>query len=147
MIQRIQTVYLFISALLIASLMKLKLADLYVNEELYTFFANGIYNGEKLVFNGISIFILVCIITVLHFAAIFLYKKRLVQIRILVFTLVLLVGLFGLFFFFSYMGFEGAKAAFKIPVVFPIIALILDYLAIRAIGKDEALIRSLNRIR
>ncbi len=147
MIQRIQTVYLLISALLIASLMKLKLADLSVNEELYTFFANGIYNSEKLVFNGISIFILVCIITVLHFATIFLFKKRLVQIRILVFTMVLLFGLFGLFFFFSYIGFEGAKAAFKIPVVFPIIALILDYLAIRAIGKDEALIRSLNRIR
>jgi protein-S-isoprenylcysteine O-methyltransferase Ste14 len=69
------------------------------------------------------------------------------QIRILVFTFVLLLGLFGLFFFFSYTGFTGAKAAFKIPVVFPIVAIILDYLAIRAIGKDEALIRSLNRIR
>jgi hypothetical protein len=147
MIQRIQTVYLFISALLIASLMKLKLADLSVNEELYTFFARGIYSGENLVYNGIAILILVWLIAVLHFAVIFLYKKRMAQIRILVFTFVLLLGLFGLFFFFSYTGFTGAKAAFKIPVVFPIVAIILDYLAIRAIGKDEALVRSLNRIR
>ena len=147
MIQRIQTVYLLISALLIASLMKLKLADLSVNEELYTFFANGIYKGENLVYNGITILILVWIISLLHIGIIFLYKKRIAQLRILVFTMVLLLGLFGLFFFFSYSGFEGAKAAFKIPVVFPVVAVILDYLAIRAIGKDEALIRSLNRIR
>jgi hypothetical protein len=58
-----------------------------------------------------------------------------------------MLGLFGMFFYFAYAGFEGAKVAFKIPVVFPIVAVILDYLAIRAIGKDEALIRSLNRIR
>jgi flagellar basal body-associated protein FliL len=78
---------------------------------------------------------------------IFLYKKRILQIRILVFSVVLLLGLFGLFFYFTYAGFTGAKVAFKVPVVFPVVAVILDYLAIRAIGKDEALIRSLNRIR
>jgi len=147
MIQRIQTVYLFISALLIALLMKLKLADLSVNDELYTFTARGIYNGENLVFDGLSIFIFIWVIILLHLFVIFKYKKRILQIRILVFTMVLMLGLFGMFFYFAYAGFEGAKVAFKIPVVFPIVAVILDYLAIRAIGKDEALIRSLNRIR
>jgi len=147
MIQRIQTVYIFISALLIASLMKLKFADLSVNNELYTFVAKGIYNGEELVLNGLAIFIFIPIIALLHFLVIFLYKKRILQIRILVFSLVLLLGLIGLFFYFAYAGFSGAKVAFKIPVVFPILAVILDYLAIREIGKDEALVRSLNRIR
>ena len=147
MIQRIQTVYLFISALLIASLMKLKLADLSVNDELYTFMARGIYNGENLVFDGLAIFIFIWVVVLLHLFVIFKYKKRILQIRILVFTMVLLLGLFGMFFYFAYAGFEGAKVAFKIPVVFPIVAVILDYLAIRAIGKDEALVRSLNRIR
>jgi hypothetical protein len=37
--------------------------------------------------------------------------------------------------------------AFKVTVVFPVVAAILDFLAIRALGKDEALVRSLNRIR
>ncbi len=147
MIQRIQTVYLFISALLLASLMKLKFADLSVNDEIYTFVARGIYNGEELIFNGLAIFIFICLVALLHFVVIFMYKKRILQIRILVFTVVLLLGLFGMFFYFTYAGFTGAKVAFKIPVVFPIVAVILDYLAIRAIGKDEALIRSLNRIR
>ncbi len=147
MIQRIQTVYIFISALLIVSLMKLTFAELSVNNELYTFVAKGIYNGEELIFNGIAIFVFIPVIALLHFLVIFLYKKRILQIRILVFSIVLLLGLFGLFFYFSYAGFDGAKIAFKIPVVFPIVAAILDFLAIRAIGKDEALIRSLNRIR
>jgi len=147
MIQRIQTVYLFISALLIASLLKLKFADLSVNDTLYTFFARGIYSGEELIFNGLAIFIFILIVALLHFAVIFLYKKRILQIRILVFTIVLLLGLFGMFFYFTYAGFNDAKVAFKVPVVFPIVAAILDFLAIRAIGKDEALVRSLNRIR
>jgi hypothetical protein len=147
MIQRIQTVYLFISALLITSLLKLKFADLSVNNELYTFVARGIYAGENLIFNGLAIFIFILIIAMLHFVVIFLYKKRILQIRILVFSMVLLVGLFGMFFYFTYAGFTGAKVVFKVPVVFPIVAAILDFLAIRAIGKDEALVRSLNRIR
>ena len=147
MIQRIQTVYLFISMLLIASLLKLKFADLSVNSELYTFVAKGIYAGENLIFNGLAIFIFILIIALLHFVVIFLYKKRILQIRILIFSMVLLLGLFGMFFYFTYAGFTDAKVAFKVPVVFPIVAAILDFLAIRAIGKDEALIRSLNRIR
>jgi len=147
MIQRIQTVYILLAGVLTATLYKLKLADLSVNNELMEFFAKGIFKGEDIVYNGLPLMVLIGIIAVLHFAGLFLYKKRILQIRILVFSIILLLGLFGLFFYFTYMGFEGAKVAFKIPVAFPLIAVILDWLAIRAIGKDEALIRSLNRIR
>ncbi len=147
MIQRIQTVYILLAGVLTAILYKLKLADLSVNNELMEFFAKGIFRGEDIVYNGLPLMVLIGIIAVLHFAGLFLYKKRILQIRILVFSIILLLGLFGLFFYFTYMGFEGAKVAFKIPVAFPLIAVILDWLAIRAIGKDEALIRSLNRIR
>ncbi len=147
MIQRIQTVYILLAGVLTAILYKLKLADLSVNNELMEFFAKGIFKGEDIVYNGLPLMVLIGIITVLHFAGLFLYKKRILQIRILVFSIILLLGLFGLFFYFTYMGFEGAKVAFKIPVAFPLVAVILDWLAIRAIGKDEALIRSLNRIR
>ena len=147
MIQRIQTVYILLAGVLTAILYKLKLADLSVNNELMEFFAKGIFKGEDIVYNGLPLMVLIGIIAFLHFAGLFLYKKRILQIRILVFSIILLLGLFGLFFYFTYMGFEGAKVAFKIPVAFPLIAVILDWLAIRAIGKDEALIRSLNRIR
>jgi hypothetical protein len=147
MIQRIQTVFILVAELLVASLYTLKFADLSVNGELHTFVANGIFKGENLVFNGLPIMVLIGLIVFLHLVVIFIYKKRILQIRILVFTIVLLLGLFGIFFYFTYAGFTGAQVAFKVPIVFPILAIILDYLAIRAIGKDEALIRSMDRIR
>ena len=147
MIQRIQTLYILLAGVLTAILYQLKLADLTVNGELMEFYAKGISKGEELVFNGLPLVLFIAIISLLHVVVIFLFKKRIIQIRLLVFTIILLLGLFGMFFYFTYAGFEGAKVAFKIPVAFPLVALILDWLAIRAIGKDEALIRSLNRIR
>jgi hypothetical protein len=147
MIQRIQTVFTLVAAILVSLLYKLKFADFTSNNELYTFVAKGIYNGENLIFNGLPILIFIGLIAALHFVIIFLYKKRLLQIRLLAFTIILLAGLFGMFFYFTYAGFEEIKVEFKVSVAFPIVAIVLDYLAIRAIGKDEALIRSINRIR
>lgn len=147
MIQRIQTAFLLVAGLLVASLYKLNFAELVVNGELYVFNAKGILNGEELIFNGLPILIFIWFIAMLHMGIIFLYKKRIRQIRITVFTIILLLGLFGMFFYFTYIGFDDAKVVFKVPVAFPIVAVILDWLAIRAIGKDEALVRSLNRIR
>jgi hypothetical protein len=147
MIQRIQTVFILVAGLLVGSLYVLKFAHLSVNQELHTFTAYGIFKGETLVFDGLPIMILIGIIALIHLVIIFMYKKRIRQIRMLAFTIVLLLGLFGLFFYFTYAGFDDAKVAFKAPIVFPFLAIILDYLAIRAIGKDEALVRSMDRIR
>lgn len=147
MIQRIQTAYLVVAGTLVASLFNLKLADLSVNGELYTFIAKGIFNNGEIVFDGLPILIFIGIIALLHIVIIFMYKKRIRQIRMTVFTIILLLGLFGMFFYFAYASFKGASVAFKIPVVFPLVAIVLDYLAIRGIGKDEALVRSMDRIR
>ena len=147
MIQRIQSVYLLVSAILTGFLFKLELAELIAADEIYSFVAAGIYKGETQIFNGIPLLVMLGLIVVLHLVIIFSYKKRILQMRMTVFTILLLLGLFGAILFFAYTGFDGAKVAFKVPVAFPLAAAILDFLAIRAIGKDEALIRSLNRIR
>ncbi|HKI89303.1 MAG TPA: DUF4293 domain-containing protein [Draconibacterium sp.] len=147
MIQRIQTAYLLVAELLVASLYKLNLADVAVNGQVYVFNSQGILNGEDVVFSGLPILVFISLIALLHLIIILSYKKRIRQIRMTVFTIILLLGLFGMFFYFTYAGFDGAKIAFKVPVAFPLVAIILDYLAIRGIGKDEALIRSMDRIR
>ncbi len=147
MIQRIQTAYLLVAGLLTASLYKLKFAELIVDGEVFIFDARGISSGETMEFDGLPIMIFIGLIALLHFVAIFMYKKRIRQMRIVVFTIILLLGLFGLFFYFSYAAFNNAQVAYKVPMVFPLIAIIIDYLAIRAIGKDEELVRSLDRIR
>jgi hypothetical protein len=147
MIQRIQTIYIFFAAVLAALLLNLDFAELAVDGQLYVFNAKGIISNGQILFDGLPVMGFIGLITLLHLVIIFLYKKRIRQIRFLSFTILLLLGLVGVMFYFLYAAFEDAEIVFKIPVVFPVLAVILDYLAIRAIGKDEALIRSLNRIR
>lgn len=147
MIQRIQTVYLLISALLIGFLFLLPFAEIANEGAVYLFNYKGIVLDGTLKENGFSISILIGIIMALHGVAILNYKNRIRQIRLTVFSILLMLGLFGMFFFFTYYSFTSAQISFKISVIFPLVAIILDYLAIRAIGKDEALIRSIDRIR
>lgn len=147
MIQRIQTVYLLVSALLIGFLFLLPFAEIVKDGVVYLFNFKGIVLEGTLLENGFSISVLIGFILALHGVAILSYKNRIRQIRIIVFSILLMLGLFGLFFFFTTYSFSDARIGFKISIVFPVVAIILDYLAIRAIGKDEALIRSIDRIR
>lgn len=147
MIQRIQTIYMLIAAVLIGALFALPFAEIVVHNELFLFNIKGILKNGELVNNGLPIMLFVGLIFVLHVVTIFLYKNRVRQMRLLTFTIILLLGLFGMFYFFTYYDFKGAEISFKLSVVFPLVAIILDYLAIRNIRKDEDLIRSVNRIR
>jgi hypothetical protein len=147
MIQRIQTVYLFISALLVGILFLLPFAEIAKDGAIYIFNFHGIVQDGTLKENGASISVLIGIIIALHGVAIFSYKNRIRQMRLVVFAVLLMLGLIGMFFFFTYYSFSGGQVSLKIGVLFPVVAIILDYLAIRAIGKDEALIRSIDRIR
>jgi hypothetical protein len=78
----------------------------------------------------------------------FLYKKRLLQMRFNIFNSILLVAVQGfiIYYIISYIG-SGTGFIFTIQSIFPVISLILSILAIRNILKDEFLIKSLNRIR
>jgi hypothetical protein len=147
MIQRIQTLLIFIAALITALMLITDFAEIASGGEFYIFSADGITNGESVLFNGLPVKIFIAFIAVLHLVIIFLFKRRILQIRLLAFTIILLIGLTGLLLYFLYAGFEKINVVFKIPMALPVVAVILDYLAIRAIGKDEALVRSINRIR
>jgi hypothetical protein len=87
------------------------------------------------------------LVILVHLVIIFLYKKRIMQVKLLILSIILLLGLFSSFFWFGYMGFRGAAVGFKLTMAIPAVSIILDYLAIKAIAKDEALVRSLDRIR
>lgn len=132
---------------MIGFLFLLPFAEIVQDGSVYLFNFKGIILEGILKENGISISGLIVIILALHGVAILNYKKRIRQIRLIVFSILLMLGLFGVFFFFTYYSFNDAQISFKISIVFPLVAIILDYLAIRAIGKDEALIRSIDRIR
>jgi uncharacterized membrane-anchored protein YitT (DUF2179 family) len=71
------------------------------------------------------------------------------QIRLSIINSVLLAGYYGLLFIYLWQAGNVLNADWYLNIVtaFPLINIILTFLAIRAIGKDEALIKSLNRLR
>lgn len=149
MIQRIQTVYLFISTILTGSMFFVPLAELINDNESYSLLYRGLSTGDQLNMPTIALAILVTLATLLSMINIFFYKKRMLQIRLCGLNMGFLVGTTGMIY---YLGNQFAKElsadiTYKLPMVFPIIALILTFLAIRSIGKDEALIKSMDRIR
>ncbi len=147
MIQRIQTIFILIAEIFIALVFAFPIAEIASNGEVFLMKATGVFNADEMVINGLPLMVLLGIILLLHIVVIFLYKKRIRQMRILVFTIVLMLGLFGIFYYFGYASFEEQAIAFKATTAFPLAAIILDILAIRAIGKDEALVKSMDRIR
>ena len=80
---------------------------------------------------------------------IFLYRTRLVQSRLAMLCCILLVGWYAVYVAFAYLLGERFDADFAPTpwAAHPAVACICSYLAFRAILKDEALVRSLDRLR
>ena len=101
MIQRIQTIFLFASVCFLASIFFVPVAGLIGDAgDVFTFTAAGFYRSTAQGVDRInvqySVTALGILICVLNFANIFMYKRRKLQMRLCVYTIVLLVGLSGI---------------------------------------------------
>lgn len=139
MIQRIQTLYLLIVTVLQTILFFSNMATVLMpNNEVTVYKCTNFW----------AIAVLIAITILLSFFSIFLYRKRIAQIRINIYNLILLLCLQGyLIYYLIDITRKFESVTYSIPTIFPIISAILTFLAIRNIGKDEALIKALNRIR
>ncbi|MDL2221630.1 DUF4293 domain-containing protein [Parabacteroides sp. OttesenSCG-928-N08] len=153
MLQRIQTVYLLIIVALTVAMLFLPLITIQSGEQFFTLDVTGFnttIEQPQLLVATWGLFALTAIIALIALITIFLYKNRVLQMRLSIFNALLMVGFYALVAFFVWKFKEGMEIdAFnvKLALCFPLISLILDYLAIRNIGADEALVRSLNRLR
>jgi hypothetical protein len=154
MIQRIQTVYLLAIVALITAMLFMPLAIIQIDNMFYTFNGAGLNTlttPSELVYPAWALMVLQAIIIVITLITILLYKWRILQIRLCIFNAMLLLCFYGLFTFFLWKiaatpgNFRFSSV--RLALAFPFISLILDYLAIRNIGADETLVRSLNRLR
>lgn len=152
MIQRIQTIYLLVATILLGSIFVFPFAELLSSDgQLFIFNFNGlsIDNEEGLYLLTVPTIILLIVIVLIPFISIFLYKKRVLQMRANSLNIFLMLGYLGLNYYYIQnfsKQLEGV-VSYQITSIFPFITVILTYLAIRSIGKDEALVRSMNRIR
>ena len=154
MIQRIQTVYLAISALLSGLLLNGNIARMIADDgRLYELTFRGIIDAGSvppvLTEKSLPLSILLIVLPVLFFVAIFLFKNRKLQIRITVLSTLLFAGaLLLMLYYVFYAGKSlGANLVFSIKIIFPVIGLITGYLAFRSILRDELLVKSYDRIR
>lgn len=76
---------------------------------------------------------------------VFMFKHRMIQMRIVIFGAVVLLGL-QIWMAFDYFT-AADNVEFNYSMVVPIIAAILDFLAVRGIMSDELLVRSAGRLR
>jgi hypothetical protein len=147
MIQRIQSVYLLIATVITGLLFLLPFAEIAKDGAIYLFNFQGVLLDGAVKTNGLVVAVLLVISVVLNVLAIFSYSNRGKQVKLVWGAILTLVVLLVSFVYFTYLSFSGAQISFKLGAILPLIAVILDYLAIRAIDKDEALIRSIDRIR
>ncbi|HEX2922206.1 MAG TPA: DUF4293 domain-containing protein [Bacteroidales bacterium] len=146
MIQRIQTIYL----LLIFILSVLFLSGEIMSFENGTYFTiSGIHSVDSSVIQQYWPFtILMLIVPVLCLVIIFLYGNRKFQMLLtsfLIFGIVLLIiaGIYYTFFTIK----TGTGLVFGVKLILPILMLIFSILAYRGIRKDEAIVRSYDRLR
>jgi hypothetical protein len=121
--------------------------------------------GDVLVLNGVendtlvSTTLSICVAVVVGVAALlpivtlFLYRKRMVQVRLLAAEFVLLVGSIGMMTWYVWRVWRDVIADMSTNFYFSfwplliIIALITNLFAVRGVMRDEILVRSADRIR
>lgn len=154
MIQRIQTIFIFIAFILSVLAFFFPIAKFSFDESWILLGLIEIENHSihALAINTLPLMIIMGLICLIAFTTIFLYKNRIAQIRILRFGILLNVVYLALIFFFYVPDIEeitGIPAEYitQAGIYFPIAILGLFLLGSRFIMKDEKLIRSADRIR
>ena len=133
MLQRFQTLFLLTTLAFLVLLFVFPLMYLSQETKIYCFEIR-------------PLFTLTLVSIVATIAAICLYKARMIQIRISIYNIVVMLGLQGwIAYFYFFNPIPGA--AFTFIAILPLCAIIMTLLAIRYIGRDEAILRSINRLR
>jgi len=155
MIQRIQSVYFFLVFLFALMYLSFPKATIEVSGLVYSVKSTGIINSEtkealgyKNWLGTLSV-IVPFMIMILSIVTTFLYKRRLVQIKLgglnILMNLLLIVSTF---FYLDALKTElDAYLSYGIAMIFPFVSMVFILLANRAIRRDEMLVRSADRLR
>lgn len=152
MIQRIQSIWLLLACVTISCLIFVPIVNTSIGSVQYLLTAQGIYEkvGEqsKQIEASLPVLISTIAIALLALFNIFNFRKRALQKRIALVTIVLIIGLS--FWCSQYAkkipgGLENAN--YNVGLFLPVIAIFFILLAIRGINNDEKLIKSADRLR
>lgn len=150
MIQRIQSVYLLIVTILLVVCLCTPVGSYIASDYSVSRFTNlsiTAPDGTK-DYAPWALFAILLVAALLAFTTIFLFKNRMLQIRLTIFSTILLIGYYATLVAFIFMlKDESMTFTASWTVCLPAIAVILNWLTIRAIGKDEMLVKAYDRLR
>lgn len=152
MIQRIQSVYLLAVTILLAVSLCMPVGQFVGTDgvTVHLFKPLGVSLADGAFQSTWGLFGILLLGAVIAFCTIFLYRNRMLQVRMTVFGSLLLVGYYIAFLVFMFIlkGELGAMA-FQVhwALSFPAISIILNYLSFRAIYRDELMVRAADRLR
>lgn len=145
MIQRIQTIFLFLSACCFGALFALPFAS--HSGETTGIFTDQLYNIQ----DNIGLMIIAGIGAAISLATIFAFKNRNLQKNLSLLSSILSIGLiaFAGFLLYPYLSADQSSGAvnYKLGFGLPLLALIFSFLAVKFIKKDDALVKSMDRLR
>ena len=132
MIQRIQTIYLLVVAIIMTIPLYVPIVQNSVLQAHY---------WALLIMNIFTIGI--------PLVNVFLFKKRFLQLRLCIVEIILLIGAIILMWYHinQFADKMNAEILYKFSLILPVICIIFTYLAIRGILKDIKLLKSFDRIR
>ena len=152
MIQRIQSIWLFLAAVSISCLLFIPMVTSNLIGGEFYILASGMYQKigilDKQVESYLPLLISVIAVAIMCYVTIFNFKKRKLQKQLIYVTIVLMIG----------VSFWCSVYAKKIPggletanydagMFLPPLAIAFCLLAIRGINRDEALLKSADRLR
>ncbi len=150
MIQRVQTLYLVIAAILLIVASFLPFYSFNNAQVIMDGFSVHSADGQQ-IFSTISLNIINWLSAALAIITVFLYKKRILQMRIATYTIIILLGFYLLLIYYRFSALPKIEtitySKLEIYSLFPVISAILLYMAAKAIKKDEEKIRSMDRFR
>jgi len=155
MIQRIQTLFMFLSAILGGLLFAFNLASFDYGDIMMNLSVFGVDNQIDATCFGTaytwSLMLLAVLMTALPVVTSFLYKKRQIQVKLCQLEMlinVIFVVLVFLYFVPNVQETINAQiVTYGIGIYLPLASLIFTLLAIRGIKKDIELLKSVDRIR
>ena len=152
MLQRRQSLYLFVVFILSILLYTGPLAFVNAGEGGYFLKHSGVFDlsGEKQEVSTWPLTVMISISVLLSFLTIFSYMKRPRQMRLTLFQMFFNLGLVGVaFYYVLYVmhNLGGDQFVFQWRVVIPPIMLVLLILAFRDIRKDELMVKAYDRLR
>jgi hypothetical protein len=152
MIQRIQSLYLFVVAFACGLLFFFPMIDYTNVAGTYKLYATGLkYFGDitTTAFH-LPLFALIMASMILALATIFFFKNRRVQGLLVSINLLLNVALVAVVFLVYSRIFEkqlNTLSSYQFGMYIPLISLVFLVMASRAIRKDEAMVKSTDRLR